>query len=231
MYAIGEILLVVIGILIALQINNWNQANSDSRIAHEYMTNLVTELSSDLDYFKQLISNNDKQKSYIDDILIALNTEKTTKLKEKELMLKLMEATDPADFFPKTATYQDLVSSGKMILIKPLDLRQKIITHYNLVEQKSLHINRELGYSWDHLIPFLNDNGFYEWRNFPAISLDTTLISRTKHFSILDIKKSSKDFEAAENNLFFAKLMLTVRNKNLEELIQSTQKLIDEVVK
>jgi hypothetical protein len=163
MYAIGEILLVVIGILIALQINNWNQANSDSRIAHEYMTNLVTELSSDLDYFKQLISNNDKQKSYIDDILIALNTEKTTKLKEKELMLKLMEATDPADFFPKTATYQDLVSSGKMILIKPLDLRQKIITHYNLVEQKSLHINRELGYSWDHLIPFLNDNGFYEW--------------------------------------------------------------------
>lgn len=46
------------------------------------MTNLVTELSSDLDYFKQLISNNDKQKSYIDEILIALNTEKTTKLKE-----------------------------------------------------------------------------------------------------------------------------------------------------
>ncbi|MBL0027002.1 MAG: hypothetical protein IPO98_19350 [Saprospiraceae bacterium] len=32
MYAIGEILLVVIGILIALQINNWNQANSDSRL-------------------------------------------------------------------------------------------------------------------------------------------------------------------------------------------------------
>ncbi|MFH4967884.1 DUF6090 family protein [Gaetbulibacter sp. M240] len=32
LYAIGEIILVVIGILIALQINNWNEARAVSRI-------------------------------------------------------------------------------------------------------------------------------------------------------------------------------------------------------
>ena len=228
-YSIGEILLVVVGILIALQINNWNQKNSDNKIASDYMSNMVTELSSDLDYFEHLIANNEKQKSYIDEVLIALISEKGVGYVEEELMLKLSEATDPADFFPKTATYQDLVSSGKMILVKPLDLRQKVITHYNLMEQKSLHINRELGYSWNHLIPFLNHNGFYDWRSFPGISLDTSIISKKKHFSILDLDKSSRDFEAAENNLFFAKLMLTVRNKNLNELIQSTENLINEI--
>jgi len=228
-YGIGEILLVVIGILIALQINNWNQTNSDQRIANDYMSNMLTELISDLDYFEQLIANNEKQKTYIDEILIALNSEKVMNLNEEDLMLKLSKSTDPTDFFPKTATYQDLVSSGKMILIKPLDLRQKVITHYNLMEQKSLHINRELGYSWNHLIPFLNDNGFYAWRNLPKISLDTSIIAKKKHFSILELDKSSKDFEATENNLYFAKLMLTVRNENLDELIESTENLINEI--
>jgi hypothetical protein len=220
----------VIGILIALQINNWNQTNSDKKIANDYITNLLTELRSDLDYYDQLIAKNKEQKAYIDEILIALNSEKVTSSQEEDLILKLSNSTGPTAFFPKTATYQDLVSSGKLILIKPLDLRQKIIAHYNLMEQKSLHINRELGYHWNHLIPFLNDNGFYEWRNFPLIAIDTSIIEKRKHFSILDLDKSSKDFKAAENNLFFAKLMLTVRNQNLDELIQSTNNLIDEIV-
>lgn len=229
LYAIGEIVLVVIGILIALQINNWNQTNSDKRVANDYVSNLLTELNSDLDYFDQLIVNNEEQKTYIDEILIALNSKKVTSHVEEDLMLKLSKSTDPPDFFPKTATYQDLVSSGKMILIKPLDLRQKVITHYNLMEQKSLHINREVGYSWNHLIPFLNDNGFYKWRNNPRISLDTSIIAKTKNFSMLHLDKSSRDFEATENNLYFAKLMLTVRNENLNELIESTENLINEI--
>ena len=230
-YAIGEILLVMIGILLALQINNWNQTNSDKRIANDYLTNLLTELSSDLNYFEQLKARNVVQKSYLDEILLALSSEKVTNLEELELMFKLSEAIDPSDFFPKTATYQDLVASGKMSLINPVNFRQKIITHYNLMEQKSLHINRELDYSWNHLIPFLNDKGLFEWRNFALISLDTSLISRTTHLSILDLDKSSMDFKALENNLFFAKLMLTSRNQNLDELIQSTEKLKDEIKK
>ncbi len=35
-YAIGEIILVVIGILIALQINNWNQSQKEKNIEAQY---------------------------------------------------------------------------------------------------------------------------------------------------------------------------------------------------
>ncbi|MCK0178015.1 DUF6090 family protein [Flavobacteriaceae bacterium S0862] len=41
-YAIGEILLVVIGILIALQINNWNENQKDRIIEKEMLTELIT---------------------------------------------------------------------------------------------------------------------------------------------------------------------------------------------
>ena len=39
-YAIGEIVLVVIGILIALQINNWNEANSEQNKLNTYLNSL-----------------------------------------------------------------------------------------------------------------------------------------------------------------------------------------------
>ena len=43
-YAIGEIVLVVIGILIALQINNWNE----QRINEEKITSILKEIQTDL---------------------------------------------------------------------------------------------------------------------------------------------------------------------------------------
>jgi len=43
-YAIGEIVLVVIGILIALQINNWNEFNKESRA----IKNVLIEIKEDL---------------------------------------------------------------------------------------------------------------------------------------------------------------------------------------
>ena len=51
-YAIGEIVLVVIGILIALQINTWNENLNDQKISNQTIELLKTEISeikSDLD--------------------------------------------------------------------------------------------------------------------------------------------------------------------------------------
>ena len=42
-YAIGEILLVVMGILIALQINNWNQKRINADVEHTYLLGLKEE--------------------------------------------------------------------------------------------------------------------------------------------------------------------------------------------
>ena len=46
-YAIGEIVLVVIGILIALSINNWNEDRKSKIMATEVYTNLLTSLEQD----------------------------------------------------------------------------------------------------------------------------------------------------------------------------------------
>ena len=46
-YAIGEIVLVVIGILIALQINNWNENRKNYAKSKNYLTEIISDLKKD----------------------------------------------------------------------------------------------------------------------------------------------------------------------------------------
>ena len=46
-YAIGEIVLVVIGILIALQINTWNEGRKSKKATMVYMDRSIDDLKSD----------------------------------------------------------------------------------------------------------------------------------------------------------------------------------------
>ncbi len=54
-YAIGEIILVVIGILIALQINNWNIEKIDKKRETKYLTNIILDLKKDITQLEYLI--------------------------------------------------------------------------------------------------------------------------------------------------------------------------------
>lgn len=57
-YAVGEILLVVIGILIALQINNWNQDRIYNKERIYLISELLTEFENNLDHINEVISRN-----------------------------------------------------------------------------------------------------------------------------------------------------------------------------
>ena len=46
-YAVGEILLVVVGIVIALQINNWNTYKKDRQMEKNYLQNFLEEMQAD----------------------------------------------------------------------------------------------------------------------------------------------------------------------------------------
>lgn len=68
-YAVGEIVLVVIGILIALSINNWNERRKDELKAEGLSRELKIELQQIVDYCDQTIYGINKQIDFIDDIL------------------------------------------------------------------------------------------------------------------------------------------------------------------
>ena len=55
-YAIGEIILVVIGILIALQINNWNENKKLEAKTQDYYKQLLEDLKKDKAFSKNTIA-------------------------------------------------------------------------------------------------------------------------------------------------------------------------------
>ena len=56
-YAIGEIFLVVIGILIALSINNWNEERNERLLENNLKMSLYKEVLNVLEYNKGVLSN------------------------------------------------------------------------------------------------------------------------------------------------------------------------------
>lgn len=58
LYAIGEIVLVVIGILIALQINNWNENQKKEKLKISYRNSLINDLALDTLMLGKLITEN-----------------------------------------------------------------------------------------------------------------------------------------------------------------------------
>ncbi len=55
-YAVGEIILVVIGILIALQINNWNEERKAQKEEQQLYKTIITDLKTDASYIETTIN-------------------------------------------------------------------------------------------------------------------------------------------------------------------------------
>ena len=110
-YAIGEIALLVIGILIALQINTWNEERKEERLAQTYLENLKLDLKSDIDALELALTdlNLYEKKGYY-----SLNVleGKIEEIDTIEFLKSLVWNNHYHLHQPLTSTYEDLISSG-----------------------------------------------------------------------------------------------------------------------
>ena len=69
-YAIGEILLVMVGILLALQVNNWNERKKNEATLTQFLMDFKEELSLNIRDFKNEVKRIDKQIAQKNTILL-----------------------------------------------------------------------------------------------------------------------------------------------------------------
>ena len=134
LYAIGEIVLVVIGILIALSINNWNQKRIEQDKEHIYITNIKRDLEHQLDSIDVHLSF---EKKYIDKAKPFLDSFfKNDRLTvDSSIMRNLSELTERKTFVRTDPTYTDLISSGNIDLLRDNSLKNKLIIYYQNLER------------------------------------------------------------------------------------------------
>jgi len=106
-YAVGEIVLVVIGILIALQINNWNEERKINKGVATLSKSMINELKTDIATFNEeiiFIESMIGKYSVVSDIV--------SKTKQGDVKEPLLSMVKFYGFRPNNATYKSAVASG-----------------------------------------------------------------------------------------------------------------------
>ena len=179
LYAIGEIVLVVIGILLALQINTWNEARKERKLESDILHNL----QKDLIYNSSIIEAVRKS----DSIIVAKN----------QGLLKILE--DPESsyndslenyfgrisrynvFYPRKMSYEVLKTRG-LGIIKNDSLRSEIIKLYD----ETYHLNA-------HMLDLKRDLHLH------SLSINNKRLKTLKSVAL----KSPNNFEALKSDSEF----------------------------
>ena len=132
-YAIGEIILVVIGILIALQINNWNENRKNNIVEQETLLNLKSDMESALIQLNAKLKQN-KNYRYIDSLLLDCIYQKKDIPADSLHMLTLSHIWSPG-FDPELGTLNEILSTGKMNVLKNRKLRKHISTWNKYIDE------------------------------------------------------------------------------------------------
>jgi hypothetical protein len=132
LYAIGEIVLVVIGILIALQINNWNEQRKNSHAEAEYYCGLLEDVQQDSVQTEGLIQEVEARLKASNQALRLLQQERTKSIEIGE-QLGLAITAIFVDFKPNNSTFEDLKSSN-LSLIKDKEIIGALNDYYNTIE-------------------------------------------------------------------------------------------------
>ena len=121
-YAIGEIVLVVIGILIALQINNWNQQQNINSEEQKILQSLRSELEENIVKLDSIYTYHIVRDSILNR-LIDLDP----RLESFDSQDSLIKKADWSwTFNPSRGIYNSIINSGKIELISNYDLKIRI---------------------------------------------------------------------------------------------------------
>ena len=152
-YASGEIVLVVLGILIALQINNWNKKRMEHRLEVSYLIRLQNELTRDTTYLNsQFDATNRGIKSITKELQIVYEIQNTRE--EIQNLLKYQNFQADALTLNK-ASYDDLVNTQNLNIIRNDSLRFLIIDFYRNAEQAARAIDNFNQLTFDMEIDWL----------------------------------------------------------------------------
>lgn len=179
LYAIGEIILVVLGILIALQLNQNAENRATNNTKHEYYTQLLEDLNKDKQFANEIIKLFEKdRKEYNTYLEIYSETDVSPSQVYNHLMTLNINST-PLSF--NSNTIESLRSSGEIILI-PLGIRNKLI---NVVRFQDEILKRS-DYSDKGKNNVLQELGIYRG----ASTLDSRLKNQPQLKSYLEFDKN-----------------------------------------
>jgi hypothetical protein len=208
LYAIGEILLVVIGILIALQIDNWNDYRKEREEEKELLIQLKSEYQSNLEQLDQKIGMRDK---------IVMATFKLMDYVDHPQKRNTDSTLFYLGYTLLTPTFDpivnDIISSGRIQLLQNPALKEKLSRWTSDVVQVTEEEEVWLHYRSNFYRPLLEEHisirtlTYHNWKNhlLESFQLDREVNTEFK----LTESVRNADLSALLDNSKFEDMMAT----------------------
>lgn len=130
-YAIGELIIVVAGVLVALAIDQWNDERLEQRVADEILQHLLIDLQIDLnniDYMVRAVQNKEQSLLRLKEIFDNGQRPENSMQFLQDILVGARYGWNQSQ--PVDTTYQEALSSGKFGLIRNSELRSAISGYY-----------------------------------------------------------------------------------------------------
>lgn len=184
LYALGEIMLVVIGILIALQINNWNDNRLKEREAKTFYQNILQQIFEDRQNIEGQINYNNKDNQAFN---YAISLISQNDRSEKDSLCAVTgKLVDYSDFDRQGNIYETIVNSGDVKLLKNEEIKKRL----RGLEETYLYINRMETIHYDAIMQMIPE------------------ISRTLNFTSKEVIDEDRLYSAGFQNQFVLSLRL-----------------------
>ena len=212
-YAIGEIVLVVIGILIALQINNWNEQRKENATEQAMLKRLEKEFISNR---KQLLDKIEFRNTLIESSRRLLEYFDEPENVKRDSIFVYLSTIQPPTFDP---IQNDLVGSGNIEILKDEVLKQLLVNwstdviQLQEVERIFLRFCEQEFYPYSNEIDIQRELAYYYYKNIPKNLLDprqvknlirgkSKLVARTTDELLKDTKLEGMVAWALTLNMF-----------------------------
>ena len=133
-YAIGEIVLVVIGILIALSINNWNEIQKIIKSENVYLKKVYQDIAVMAEYYQ---SDYSKFPEDIDEALKALQFAESCgeMLENEDAFLSTLRSHQKMSMYMQSrSTYDEMISNGAFSRLQNLNIKNTIENLYSTLD-------------------------------------------------------------------------------------------------
>ena len=131
-----EFVLLVSGVFLGIQVSNWNEQRAEARLAKDYVHRLIQDLNHNhdevrmqADYYADVLRSTLRT----DELLSAANPD------PRELVLNAYRATEVAYSAPVRATWDQIVSSGRLGLLPARAAESSLFDYYSFDTAQDLY--------------------------------------------------------------------------------------------
>ena len=215
-YAIGEIILVVVGILIALSINNWNEYRKERLHEYDILKKILENINEDCIQYEEKVALNIQYIANTDSVLTIIRNPfkyQTNDIDKHSRSILLFQR-----LAPNKSAVSNLISSGKINIIENKDLLEQILEYYNKMDRHMIAIDEALAtYTRNQVVPYL--------MHFDFIDSSSVISPYRKRRSLIEYHQDP----AIENLLSLKIKMLEFQKNTYQGQIDYAKNLLEQI--